>query len=149
LKLGEGTFAALGSELLGQGLGLRCCTFGSSMFPLIKTGNIVEAETVGLEDLRVGDIVLYKTSKSTMVAHRLLKMTSQRDARILITKGDSVPWWVLEYVKDDQILGRLVSITWKNGVRIKLNGGLGRYLGIWLAILSPFTWCFYYCLKKI
>lgn len=149
MRLGEATFTTLAYELLDQGVGLCCCTIGRSMFPLIRGGNLVDAEPVGIEDLKTGDIVLYKTSRRTMVAHRFLKMTFRRDTRMLVTKGDSFPWWALEYIKAEQILGRVVSITWGNGVRIKVDGGLGRYIGIWLAMVSPLAWGFYHWLKRV
>jgi signal peptidase I len=138
MKLGENTFAVLGSELLRQGFMLRCCTIGSSMFPLIKTGNIVEIKPVRIEDLKIGDIVLYKSPAGPMVAHRLLKKSLRHGNMRLITKGDSFPWWAIEYVDSERVLGKLTAIT-RGIVKKKVDGFWGRYWGVWLTMLSPFA----------
>jgi len=61
--------------------------FGASMFPWIRSGDLVFARSIGYEQAAPGDVVLYERDERIFV-HRVIRRASP-DAR-LITKGDAL-----------------------------------------------------------
>lgn len=51
---------------------------GTSMLPLLKEGKaLVQVETDRKEELKKGDVVLYKKNDGTLVLHRIIKVKSK------------------------------------------------------------------------
>ena len=88
---------------------------GYSMYPLIKQREDI-LKIVKTDDIKKGDIVLYKSNVDHDVLHRLLKIKKDK----IILAGD------YNYIKDqlidkNQILGKLITITKKDGQVINLS----------------------------
>ncbi|HLE82307.1 MAG TPA: signal peptidase I [Dehalococcoidia bacterium] len=64
--------------------------YGSSMEPTIKLGSLVVAEPANVDDLQVGDIIVFRSpSNGTTVTHRIVGIREEDDQRYFQTKGDA------------------------------------------------------------
>ena len=102
-------------EVLNKDGELYFTNVGYSMYPLIKQREDI-LRIVKTNDVKKGDIILYKSSIDHYVLHRILKIKKEQ----IVTAGD------YNYFKDqpidiNQVLGKLVSIKKKNGKKIDLN----------------------------
>jgi signal peptidase I len=83
---------------------------GNSMFPFLKTGDIIILEKVPAEKLRTGDIVSFKHDHGdNVIVHRIVKNEKYGSSFRLLTKGDNN----LDYdfsVPENDILGRVRHI---------------------------------------
>jgi hypothetical protein len=118
------------------------------MFPLIRRGSSIQIEPVRLEDLRVGDLIVYQTPAEVLVAHRLIKKYSGKDGMILVTKGDAFPGSAAQ-IEPQRVLGRVVSVDLCKGRKLMIDTGWGRLLGIWLGRASPFISRIYPPLRRL
>jgi signal peptidase I len=76
---------SLAVEALRSGLHLHLCATGTSMLPTLWPGDLLTVESVGVQRVKPGDLVLYMREGRFFV-HRLVE---KRDGdRILITRGD-------------------------------------------------------------
>ena len=141
MKVVACSLPALVKEILRQGHSLRCRTLGRSMLPLIRSGNIILVEPVKVQDLCVGDVVVYHGYAEFLVAHRLIRKSLVQGRIVLITKGDTFPGSAVEEVEPEQVLGRVVAVEWGKGLKIRLSSTPGRLLGILFArIFLPGLW---------
>ena len=102
-------------EVLNKDGELYFTNVGYSMYPLIKQREDI-LRIVKTNDVKKGDIILYKSSIDHYVLHRILKIKKEQ----IITAGD------YNYFKDqpidiNQVLGKLVSIKKKNGKEIDFS----------------------------
>lgn len=148
MRLEAGHFLALTAEILEQGHGLRCRTFGSSMFPLIRSQSRIQIKPVKSDQLRRGDVILYRAGEA-LVAHRFLRREAGTGNPVLITRGDAFPWRAIERLRPDQVLGQVVAIEWRGGPKLRIDRNPGRRLGILLAKISPLLFPGYLLLSKI
>lgn len=84
---------------------------GTSMFPLIKRGDVLCVEDQSADKLNIGDIVLYEVC-SRFFAHRVLWRC--RDGSLFV-KGDM--HFSFERVVSEQITGKLSAMIRKNKIR--------------------------------
>jgi signal peptidase len=99
----------LSTELLGRGKRVRFRAPGRSMYPTIRENEAITVEPVTPQDVKVGDIILYRSGKS-VVAHRVMRIERGKgDTLRFILREDT--WGTLdEPVEAEQILGRVVSV---------------------------------------
>ena len=88
---------------------------GYSMYPLIKEREDI-LRIVKTDDYKKGDIVLYKSEIDHYVVHRILKIRKDK----IILAGDHNHWKDKPITKD-MVLGKLITITKKNGEVIDLS----------------------------
>jgi signal peptidase I len=148
MRLAEGSFLALSRGILAQGYELQCRTLGSSMFPLIQSRSLIRVQPVEPGHLRPGDVILYQ-SGAGLVAHRLIKKEPGPARMVLVTRGDAFPWGATARIDPEQVLGRVVSIEWRRGLKVRIDQGPGRRLGILVARIAPFLLPIYLVLSKI
>ena len=76
----------------------------NSMRPVLKKGDLIFVKGVEKEDIRVGDIVIYRVGENFIV-HRVVKLEEGQ----LVTKGDAnaIEDTPVSY---DQVVGRLAKI---------------------------------------
>lgn len=78
-----------------------------SMVPVINPGDFVVGIPVDYEDVRVGDIVTYKSqSRGTTICHRVIERTEEG----LVFKGDNNEEADAELVGDDEVGYKIVRI---------------------------------------
>ena len=64
--------------------------YGSSMEPTIKLGSLIVAEPANVDDLQVGDIIVFHSpSNGTTVTHRIVGIREEDGQRYFQTKGDA------------------------------------------------------------
>jgi len=99
----------LSTELLGRGKRVRFRAPGRSMYPTIRENEAITVEPVAPQDVKVGDIILYRSEKS-VVAHRVIRIEKGRGNTLrFILREDT--WGTLDApVEADQILGKVVSV---------------------------------------
>ena len=80
----------------------------NSMWPVLQKGDLVLTQGAEKEDIRVGDIVVYKLENGGFIIHRVIKLKKEE----LITKGDAnqVADAPVEYEK---VVGKALNINGK------------------------------------
>ena len=64
--------------------------YGSSMEPTIKLGSLVVAEPVKVDDLQIGDIVVFRSDgNGVTVTHRIVAIREEDGRRYFETRGDA------------------------------------------------------------
>ena len=124
------------SKKLGTEYPIAAITSGS-MWPVLKTGDIVLIKTVPKEELKIGDIVVWQNEKGFTI-HRIAELASTT----LTTKGDA------NFTKDESVLysdiiGRTVMRSAAKPLRIPYFGYIsviaGKYRQKKLAGQAPGT----------
>ena len=82
---------------------------GSSMFPVLVSGDKVLAKRSSLEDLKIEDIVVLSDQSHNHVAHRIISIDASSTPAQITTKGD------VYYAPDapvgiDRIVGKVVAV---------------------------------------
>lgn len=147
MKCNRLDFLEVSREILTRGARVRFQAHGGSMHPFIKNGDILEVEPVDKQKISLGDIIFYHAADRHMAVHRVIKKFFQNDKPVFITKGDSIID-CQEKVFLEEILGRVVGIE-RNGLKIRFNSGLSKFLNLFYAKLSPFSKWLYPPLRKI
>lgn len=125
-------------ELLLNGMTVRIKPQGYSMYPLFIPGRdeaLIEAAKP--DELKRGDIALYRRSGSILVLHRIFKITD--DGFFMV--GDNQTE-IEGPLRPDQIRGRLTGFI-RRGHSISTSNIIYRMISsLWLAMLPlrPFMW---------
>ena len=85
------------------------------MYPTLKPGDIGFIEKCSPEQLKIGDIVVFK-SNNLLVGHRLIDMYFDKGVRVFVTKGDKSPNSDAPFT-GDELLGRMTSFQRKKNIR--------------------------------
>lgn len=88
-------------------------TCGFSMWPFLRQGDKVIAKKTSLENLNLGDIIIYVGGLNKKICHRLVKKVKSGDSFILYTRGDSIPGRS-EVISAEKVLGKVIGIM-RNG----------------------------------
>jgi signal peptidase I len=123
-------------DLLQQNKLIQISLTGFSMFPFLMHGDIVQTTSVETEQLKCGDIVVFKMN-DRWIAHRLIKKNI--DKNLFFTRGDSRA--IKDFpVNQNQIKGIVVKIVksrWKLA-----HFSIGKY-GKYIVFFSPITALFF------
>ncbi len=109
----------------------------NSMSPSLMEGDVVAWVPVEIEDIQVGDVVVFKSwlswPEERLVLHRVVEIKDEWGEPALVTKGDANkhtdqagPHIPEPYVTDKNLIGKAVSIG-NQPLKIPFIG----YLGIW------------------
>lgn len=82
---------------------------GASMFPVLISGDKVLVKKSSLEELSIGDIIVWAKNSKEWVAHRIISLDTSSTPALITTKGD------LYYQADppiefNQVLGKVVAV---------------------------------------
>ena len=81
-----------------------------SMVPNIKKGYLVAVEKTPTDQLKVGDVITYKSELSSLkgatITHRIVELPSQSNDQKIIVKGDANPT-TDESFSPDRVVGRV------------------------------------------
>ena len=102
-------------EVLSKDGELIFTNVGYSMYPLIKQREDV-LRIIKTDTYKRGDILLYKSEIDHYVLHRVLKIKKDK----IILAGD-YNYWKDKPITKDKVLGKLISITKKDGTLIDLS----------------------------
>ena len=113
-------------QLLGEGLAVEVRVTGSSMSPMLRSGDVVTLAPAR-RPLRTGDVAAFLRQGRQLVVHRLVG----RRGELLEPRGDAAPA-ADEPVAPAHILGRVERIT-RAGRRIRFGLGPERRMLAWLS----------------
>ena len=102
-------FESLADEVLSKGGTLRFRARGISMQPFIRDGDILEIQPNGGVLLSTTDIVLCKSPKGNLVAHRIVGIKSGEGRGKLIIQGDALGQ-PDGNIDTGEVLGRVVAV---------------------------------------
>jgi hypothetical protein len=127
-RLGHADLHELAVEILEREHGFVFRARGRSMRPFICDGDTVHVTPVRPEQLRVGDIVLFRTAGETLLAHRIVGCIQTESGSSWVTRGDAL------FASDaafhaDRLLGR-VSCRTRDRRSVRLDCGWRRWAGL-------------------
>jgi hypothetical protein len=106
---------------------------GTSMLPWVRPGDIALIRQTSLDNVRCGDVVLFRRENHLFV-HRIVKKRGSLDAAQLFSKGDAHPTCD-GAVEQQELLGRVVRL-YRKGRRIDLDAPGQLALGLFISQLS-------------
>jgi len=128
----------LAAQMLGRGRLLHIRAHGTSMYPCIRHGDILEVRPVEVPAIRLGDVIFSRHGNDRLIAHRVIGIGEKWGQVVLATKGDFARHFDRP-IHADQVLGQVIAI-YRAGRRLCLDGGLSRLtnrLWLWLSLFSP------------
>jgi signal peptidase I len=109
---------------------------GASMLPLLRHGSSATVEFCSFEEMRPGDLAVFKKEGGEFVCHRVLGKHRQGEQSFLKTKGDAL-FYFDPLLKKESFVGR-VAIVHIGSFRVNVNHFLCRFLGLGLGCTAPF-----------
>lgn len=94
--------------LLDDELTLEIKMQGYSMYPTLKDGDTARVEKCTPENVKPGDILVFK-QHGKFIAHRLIKIDTSQSARMLIAKGDNNRHFDNPF-HESELIGKVISI---------------------------------------
>jgi signal peptidase I len=88
---------------------LELPSFGDSMYPFIKQGNICRFVSCETKQLKKGDVILFYSHTGQLIAHRLVSIITKENKLLFLLKGDTNLGFD-QLIGREQILGKLVTI---------------------------------------
>jgi signal peptidase I len=117
---------------------------GTSMQPWMRPKDIALIRKISIENVRCGDVVLFRRENHLLV-HRIVEKRGSPNAAQLFSKGDAHPTSD-GAVQEQELLGRVVRI-YRGGRRIDLDAPRQLALGLFISQLSLHS-RFWYPLAK-
>jgi signal peptidase I len=99
----------LSTELLGRGKRVRFRAPGRSMYPTIRENEAITVEPVAPQDVKVGDIILFRSGES-VVAHRVVRIERGKGETLRFILREDTLGTLDQPVVAEQILGKVVSV---------------------------------------
>jgi signal peptidase I len=124
-------------EVLGRGSIFQFRALGTSMFPFIRSGDLLTTRAVNPTDLSIGEVLLYQREGRSFV-HRLIKKKFMNGTPQFITRGDHQTFCD-PAICSSQILGKVICIE-RSGRRIHLDTP---FQGMWGRVLASTSSWFY------
>jgi signal peptidase I len=103
------------------------------MLPWVRPGDIALIRQISLDNVRCGDVVLFRRENHLFV-HRIVKKKGSLDAAQFFAKGDAHPTSDGK-IAEQELLGRVVRI-YRKGQRIDLDAPGQLALGVFISQLS-------------
>lgn len=104
--------------VLAAGHGARFRVEGDSMYPAIRSGELVRVVPCAVSELRRGDVILASTGRG-LTAHRIMRIEQER----VVTRGDN-SLRADPAIDKAQILGRVVEVEQITGDCRKIDGSV-------------------------
>jgi signal peptidase I len=123
-------------EVLEKGSTFQFRALGGSMFPFIRSGDLLTTKPVDPIDLSIGEVLLYQREGRFFV-HRLIKKKIIDETLLFITHGDHLTFSD-PAIRSSQILGKVTCIE-RSGHTIHLDTPFQRMWGRFLASVSPWV----------
>jgi len=135
LRLESDGFESLADEVLSKGDTLRFRARGISMQPFIRDGDILEIQPNVGELFRTTDIVLCKSPKGKLVAHRIVGIKPGGEGRAkLIIQGDALGQ-PDGNIDPGDVLGRVVAVI-RDGEYKRVDTPFMRFAGhLWMRVV--------------
>lgn len=124
----------LGRDLLDAGVSLHIEVRGWSMHPIIKDGDKIQVSPVTIDEVNVGDIVLFR-SGDRLLAHRIISYSKEEGFISLWARGDRFRQPDPPF-GEAELVGRVVMVfrSRRGSQRvIRLDRGPSRWFGSFVA----------------
>ena len=108
---------------------------GSSMYPFIRSGDVLTVQPTHAAALNVGDVAFYRAAGDRAVAHRVLRKSVQDNHIVLTMRGDAASG-PGERILARDVLGQVVSIQRGRKV-IRVDQGFRRLVALLWANSQP------------
>jgi signal peptidase I len=108
-------------------------TAGFSMWPFIRPGERLIIKKIPIEDLKIGDIILYRKDNQ-LVCHRLIKRIGDKKGYLLYTRGDNSSQF--DSLSEEMFLGKAIGIL-KKCKMISLLSWERRFVNRVIVIIAP------------
>ena len=98
-----------------------------SMKPTIEVNDLIIIKKCKQEELKIGDVITFKTPEETVVTHKIVKISKEDGKKVYITKGDNNKIEDSDPVEYEQIHGKYVfkiSGAGRFAERLQENNGL-------------------------
>jgi signal peptidase I len=132
------------ADALKRGGRISLRVHGTSMQPWVRPKDIALIRQISIENVRCGDVVLFRREHQLFV-HRIVEKRGSLNAAQLLSKGDTHPTSD-GIVQEQELLGRVMRI-YRNGRRIDLDAPRQLALGLFISQLSLYS-RFWYPLAK-
>ena len=136
-KCKRADFVELSEGIIDTGACLRFRAGGGSMHPFIRNGDFLVIRPIENSSVKIGDVALYFTAENKVIVHRVIKKYKKDGRMTLAIKGDA-SFGSPEKVDIQNVLGRVVAIE-RNGREIRLDTRPYRIIGLFFAVISPFS----------
>lgn len=110
-------------------------TKGFSMWPFIRQGEKLIFKRAPLEDLKVGDIILYRANDN-LVCHRLVKKVKDKQGYLIYSRGDNSRF-LTELVREELFLGKGIAIL-RNNKMVSITGLRQQFFNRVIVMAAPF-----------
>jgi hypothetical protein len=100
--------ASLIAEVLQQFGRVQLRAYGVSMFPIIRSGDVLSVARCLPGELEHGDVILARDG-SQLFAHRVISTSIAADGAWIATRGDS-HWRRAPWLPGTSVLGRVVAV---------------------------------------
>ncbi len=120
---------------------------GFSMWPFIQQDDRVIAEEVKAQDLQSGEVIIYRV-EDKLVCHRLVSKKKAQEEYLFLARGDYVPSWKTEQVRECQLKGRICGVV-HNGRLTSLKNWQQVFLGKIIVMFFPLPVFLFVRIRKI
>ncbi|MBI4649203.1 MAG: signal peptidase I [Bacteroidia bacterium] len=131
-------------ELLTDGYLIHVVVSGNSMFPALRKGDFLEIKYVPIENLKTGDIILFREN-SKYIVHRLISKHNYQGRLIITTKGDFF-FLFYEYLLADDYKGKVIKYK-REGMAHYTD--INKHFNYIMAILSPVIFPFFVYIARL
>lgn len=111
----------LGEEYIKERGNLWLTVISGSMKPLIQIGDKVLVKSVKYEEIKRGDIVIFKEGDIPFSTHRVIDIRRKNNKCYYLEKGDQniTGTWI----REESIIGQVIAIKRKDGrvIQVKMN----------------------------
>ena len=112
---------------------------GNSMHPFIKDGSIITVSHISPEEVRIGDIGVFKLPDRLCV-HRIIGLTNEKGDSFFLEKGDN--FFNVNQVSIEKFIGKVVSIKSDEEI-INLETPLRKFIFLAVGIYWSLIFSFY------
>jgi len=127
----------LSRDILKKGKSIRFQAKGWSMRPFIRDGDFIVVSPVKNSSIRKGDVVFYFNAENKIIVHRIIRKYKKNDRITVLIKADA-SFGSPEKVDIQNVLGKAIAIE-KNGREKRLDRKLYQIIGLFFAVISPFS----------
>ena len=125
----SGAIIALWEDLYNKKQKSWLAILSGSMMPLLQIGDKVLVHSVKPAEIRVGDLMVYK-SNDNLIVHRVIR---KYDSLSFIQKGDNAA--TAEIVSSKDVIGTVIAIR-KGNKMIYPNKGIWNFINLILTLFS-------------
>jgi hypothetical protein len=138
LRVKDADFAGLSIGILRGGDSIRFKAHGSSMFPLIRDGDLLTIQPLNPGEVKLKQVIFYQTAGEKLIVHRVIRIEPQDHHRSLTVRGDASPGSE-EWIREEQALGQVVRIH-RGNKHINLNRNIWWIMSRYFPGFLPFIY---------